>query len=131
MFTTLPQTETRSLSLSMPNLILRLEGLAVFLAAIALYAHQGYSGVAFAALLLVPDLSAIAYRINARVGSIAYNTVHTYAWTILVAGLGLALGSPVALQIALIGFAHIGMDRVLGFGLKYPTVFNDTHFQHV
>jgi hypothetical protein len=30
---------------------------------------------------------------------------------------------------ALIWLAHIGMDRTIGYGLKYPTAFKDTHLQ--
>jgi hypothetical protein len=32
---------------------------------------------------------------------------------------------------ALIWVSHIGFDRRLGYGLKYPTPFRDTHSQHV
>jgi hypothetical protein len=38
-------------------------------------------------------------------------------------------GLPV--QIALIWAAHIGVDRLLGYGLKYPTAFRDTHLRRV
>ncbi len=31
----------------------------------------------------------------------------------------------------MIWFAHIGGDRLLGFGLKYPTEFKDTHLNRV
>ena len=31
----------------------------------------------------------------------------------------------------MIWIAHIGMDRMPGFGLKYPTRFDDTNLQHV
>ena len=27
--------------------------------------------------------------------------------------------------------AHIGVDRLLGYGLEYPTAFGDTHLQRV
>lgn len=27
--------------------------------------------------------------------------------------------------------AHIGADRLLGYGLKYPSSFKDTHLQRV
>jgi hypothetical protein len=36
-----------------------------------------------------------------------------------------------AMQSALIWFAHIGADRLLGFGLKYATDFKDTHLSRV
>jgi Domain of unknown function (DUF4260) len=34
-------------------------------------------------------------------------------------------------QVGLIWLAHIGIDRVLGYGLKYPTGFKDTHLSRV
>jgi len=37
----------------------------------------------------------------------------------------------VAAMLALIWAGHIGMDRALGLGLKYPTAFRDTHLQRV
>ncbi|RKQ33951.1 DUF4260 family protein [Oceanobacillus halophilus] len=33
--------------------------------------------------------------------------------------------------VGLIWTAHIGMDRMIGFGLKYPTAFKDTHIQRI
>ena len=120
-----------STSISLPNILLRLEGLTVFIGAIVLYANQHFSGIAFIALVLVPDVSMIGYRVNNRVGSWVYNTVHFYAIPAILIGLGVGLSAPVAIQIGLIWCAHIGMDRVLGFGLKYPAEFKDTHMQHV
>ena len=135
MITTINQANTQTVSkmqtLSMPNLLLRLEGLTVFIAAIVAYAHQGGSLWLFLALLLAPDLAALGYLINLKVGSIAYNTVHLYPLPIVLAGIALATNTPTALLIALIWFAHIGMDRVAGYGLKYQTAFKDTHMQHV
>ena len=32
---------------------------------------------------------------------------------------------------ALIWIAHIGLDRALGYGLKYATGFGDTHLGHI
>ncbi|MBI1282375.1 MAG: DUF4260 family protein [Anaerolineaceae bacterium] len=115
----------------MPNVLLRLEGLTVFIAAIVAYAHQGGSIWLFLALILVPDLSALGYLANVRVGSITYNLIHFYVWPIVLAGAAFAFNQPTLLLIALIWFAHIGADRALGFGLKYPTEFKDTHMQRV
>lgn len=129
----LPNTEPaiKVQSLSLPNILLRLEGLTVLIAAIALYAHQGGSIWLFLALILAPDLSAIGYLRNVRVGSVVYNIVHFYALPASLAAVALSLNVPTLLLIALIWFAHIGMDRVAGYGLKYPTEFKDTHMQHV
>ncbi len=131
MTTTTPKSTSITAGLSLPNAFLRLEGLTVFISAILLYASQSGSAVAFILLLLVPDVSMVGYTINIRVGSIVYNLVHTYALPALLAGLGLLLNAPLVLQIALIWFAHIGMDRTVGYGLKYATNFKDTHLQRV
>lgn len=118
-------------AISMPNVLLRLEGLAFFTAAIVVYASQQFSGLAFVLLLLVPDISMLGYLVNTRIGSRLYNAAHVYTLPLIVIGLGVALSAPVALQIGLIWFAHIGMDRVAGYGLKYATSFKDTHMQRV
>jgi hypothetical protein len=124
-------TPATSISVSIPNVLLRMEGLTVFIGAIALYASQGFSGLVFIALLLVPDVSMMGYKVNIGIGSWVYNAAHVYTVPALVIALGIVLQAPVAIQIGLIWFAHIGMDRVLGFGLKYPTEFKDTHMQRV
>ncbi len=118
-------------SWSMPAVLLRVEGFAVLLAAIWLYAWQGYGGFTFALLLLAPDLSAAIYVLDKRAGSIAYNVVHTYTSPLALALFGLATGSSLALQLSLIWSAHIGLDRMLGYGLKYVGLFKETHLQRV
>ncbi len=107
--------------------VLRLEGAAAFAAAIALYGYGGFSWLAFAVLFLAPDLAMLAYLVGPRAGALAYNLVHTYALALPVALAGFALGSTVASALALIWIAHIGFDRMLGYGLKYRTGFGDTH----
>jgi Domain of unknown function (DUF4260) len=117
--------------LSMPNVILRAEGAAIFVAAVAYYVSLHASGWLFAALILAPDLSALGYLAGTRVGSVTYNAIHTLVVPLAVLALALILGSPTGVQVALIWLAHIGIDRALGFGIKYPTVFQDTHLQHI
>jgi hypothetical protein len=109
------------------RILLRLEGLAALAAALAFYAHAGFSWPAFAALLLAPDLSMIAYLAGPRTGAIGYNLAHFYALPLALLFVGSAGGVPVAAAGGLIWIAHIGLDRALGYGLKYPTGFGDTH----
>lgn len=116
---------------SVPNLLLRLEGLTVLAAAIILYAHLRGNAWLFAALFLLPDVGMIGYLRNTQLGSVTYNAVHTYALPMLLLGAGAAANIPTALFLSLIWFAHIGGDRILGYGLKYPNAFKDTHMQHV
>jgi Domain of unknown function (DUF4260) len=116
---------------SMPSALLRIEGLVVFGSAIALYAQQGYSWWAFALLLLAPDLAFVAALIGPRAGGIAYNLAHTYSFPLLLALISLAAGGGLGLQLALIWAAHIGMDRTVGYGLKYLGQFKETHLSRV
>src|SRR5215475_9376581 len=118
--------------MSMPNVILRLEGLAQFAAAVAAYIAMQGSALLFVILLFAPDLSMLGYLAKPRIGSVIYNIVHTWIVPATLLALGmLVFHNDLLSQIALIWLAHIGMDRVFGFGIKYPTVFEDTHFQHI
>jgi len=116
---------------SMPGVLLRIEGVAVLLTAVYLYHYLSYSWLAFALLLLFPDLAIIVYAINKKAGTIAYNLLHTYTFPLVLAVVSFAIASSIGLQIALIWIAHIGMDRTVGYGLKYTTDFKDTHLNRV
>ena len=58
-----------------------------------------------------------------RIGAGAYNVAHTYALALPLALFGFLAGRPAILAVALIWIAHIGFDRALGYGLKFPTDF--------
>ena len=117
--------------LSGPAALLHVEGLALAIAAILLYARADGSWLLFVLLVLAPDLSALGYLAGPRIGSITYNTAHTEALPAALALVGLFSGNHVALWLALIWLCHIGADRCLGFGLKYATAFKDTHLSRV
>jgi uncharacterized protein DUF4260 len=114
-----------------PAVLLRLEGAAVLGASIALYADGGWSWLAYLLLLLTPDLSMLGYLAGTRVGMLTYDLVHFAALPVGLGTAGVVAGSDLPAQLALIWLGHIGMDRALGYGLKYPTGFRDTHLQRV
>ena len=106
---------------------LRLEGVAAFVAGLALYGWLGGSWLAVVPLLLVPDASAVGYVRGPRLGAFTYNLVHNWALGLAVLGIGLATQSaPIEIAGAIL-IAHVGMDRAVGYGLKLPTSFQDTH----
>lgn len=117
--------------LNSPSWLLRLEGVVVFIIASVLYSRSGSGWLMFAVLFFVPDVSMIGYVVNTRVGAALYNFIHAYVLPAALGLIGLWLADTVLVSLSLIWFAHIGFDRVLGFGLKYPTVFKDTHLQRV
>lgn len=104
----------------------RLEGLAAFGFGVFAYAWLGQSWLVFGLLILVPDLSMLGYLRSAQVGAKVYNLGHTYVMPALLALLGLLVG-PVAFGLAAIWVAHIGFDRMLGYGLKLDGGFEQTH----
>jgi len=113
-----------------PRAILHVEGAVAAAAAVVAYAHLGGSWAVFAALFLVPDLSMLGYLAGRRVGAAAYNTAHSTIGPAFVAAVGLAAHVPWLLLGACIWLAHVGLDRMLGYGLKYATGFGDTHLGH-
>ncbi|MCB0713181.1 MAG: DUF4260 domain-containing protein [Ignavibacteriae bacterium] len=110
-----------------PRILLRIEGVIVLLLSLHFYNELDGSWVWFAILFLAPDLSFFGYVGGKNVGSIAYNTAHTYISPAMIAALGYTLNQPELYPFALIWTAHIGFDRLLGYGLKYLTDFKDTH----
>jgi hypothetical protein len=106
---------------------LRLEGLAVLALSLTLYHQLGSRWWIFAALFLAPDLSIFRYLANPRTGSACYNVVHSYLLPIALLIAGLATTRMAVISFACIWTAHIGFDRMLGYGLKYPTDFKATH----
>ncbi|MEO8683794.1 MAG: DUF4260 domain-containing protein [Devosia sp.] len=104
----------------------RLEGAVMLGASLVAYAWLGQSWLVFGALLLAPDLAMLFYLRSFRAGTLSYNLVHTYVGPALLALLGLLVG-PWAFGLAAIWTAHIGMDRMIGYGLKLSTGFTHTH----
>jgi len=106
---------------------LRLEGLAAFVAGLALYAAVGGNWLLFVPLLLAPDISAAGFLAGPRVGTFTYNAIHTWLPGLAVLGLGAWLASPGVVIVGAVLIAHVGMDRAVGYGLKLPSAFGDTH----
>ena len=73
----------------------------------------------------------LGYLIGPRAGAAVYNVAHTTALALPLALAGFFAGEPALLAVALIWIAHIGFDRALGYGLKYPSGFGDTHLGRI
>jgi hypothetical protein len=113
------------------DVILRVESVAIFVGGVLLFLQLNGNALWLLPLLLAPDVSMVGYLGGPRLGSVTYNLVHN-----LVTALGLlAIGwfvpiAPLALAGAIL-IAHVGMDRALGYGLKLPTDFKDTHLGRI
>jgi hypothetical protein len=114
-------------ALDWTRVLLAMEGAALSGVAIFGYGRLGGSWWLFAALFFAPDLSMVFYLVGPRLGAVAYNCLHVTFVPLVLGLLGFISNKPLLIEIALIHIAHIGFDRALGFGLKYPSGFRDTH----
>ena len=121
----------RRTMITAPKFLLRLEGLVVLAAALCAYREAGESWLRFALLFLAPDLSMLGYLAGPKVGAVAYNAVHSYTASFLLWLIVYFAHAPSLFGLCAIWVAHIGFDRLLGFGLKYPDAFKDTHLGRV
>lgn len=108
--------------------IIRIEEAAMFALTIFLFYFQlDYVWWMFWALLLTPDVSMLGYVINTKTGALLYNIFHHKALAILIYAIGLYADESVLILTGLILFGHASMDRIFGYGLKYPDDFKHTH----
>ena len=114
-----------------PRTWLRIEGLAVLAASVLFYRWQLGSWTTFGLWFLVPDLALAAYLAGPSVGARLYNLTHNYVGPIFLATYSLSIGRADMVAYALIWTAHIGFDRMIGYGLKYSVAFGETHLRRI
>lgn len=114
-----------------PRRLLRLEGAALLAGSLVAYTttHQAWWLVPLT--LLLPDLSAVGYLGGTRLGAHLYNLVHITPLPAVVVALAWWHHTPLAIALGLVWLAHIGMDRLLGYGLKYDDHFQHTHLSRI
>jgi hypothetical protein len=117
--------------LTRPALLLRIEELFLLTAGVAVYRYMHFSWLLFAVLFLAPDLFMVGYLLNPRTGSALYNLGHAFFVPLALFAVALGTHRPLLAAVATIWFCHIAFDRLLGYGLKYPAHFKDTHLQHL
>jgi hypothetical protein len=111
--------------------ILRIESAAVGVLGIVAFLSLGGSPLVLIPALLAPDLSMLGYLAGPRVGALTYNLIHNWALPVGLALLAIAIGQLWPLLAATAVAAHVGWDRALGYGLKLPTGFKDTHLGRI
>jgi Domain of unknown function (DUF4260) len=60
---------------------------------------------------------------------VAYDLTHTYVLPAALGVVGVLSSSGLAVALALVWFAHVGMDRALELGLQYPDGSGCTHLR--
>ncbi|RWE78042.1 DUF4260 domain-containing protein [Mesorhizobium sp.] len=113
------------------DLIVRFEWVTVAALAVVCYALAHFSWWLFALLILAPDLSMLGYLAGPRLGAVTYNALHILIAPLVLLLAGALLSGPLTTAVALIWIAHIAIDRALGYGLKLPAAFQDTHLGRI
>jgi hypothetical protein len=114
-----------------PIALQRLEGGVLLALSLLIYWKLAGPWLWYLLLILIPDLFALGYLRGPRLGAAAYNLGHTWLLPGILAAVGLIGGTSFAVDVALIWLGHIGVDRLLGYGLKLPTGFQDTHLGRI
>jgi Domain of unknown function (DUF4260) len=115
----------------MVELILRAEQVAIGAAGIAIWLGAGGQPLLLIPLWLLVDVSMIGYLGGPLLGSITYNAAHNLVLPLALLGAGSWTGTGWLVLAGAVLLTHVGLDRTLGYGLKLPTDFRDTHLGRI
>lgn len=118
---------SRALTWTTPTILQRLEGLAFLVTGIWVFAESGEAWWLFGLLLLAPDMSMVGYLRNPSSGASIYNLGHSLIGPGLLLGWAALAYSSLLFALGAIWLAHVGVDRLAGYGLKYSDGFDHTH----
>ncbi|MGZ6299997.1 MAG: DUF4260 family protein [Candidatus Limnocylindria bacterium] len=113
------------------DIILRAEAVAILAAGVVTWFANGGPPLLLIPAWLLVDLSMIGYLGGPLLGSITYNAAHNLVLPLTLLGLGWWSGTGWLLLAGGVFLTHIGLDRALGYGLKLPTDFRDTHLGRI
>ena len=111
--------------------LLKLEEFFLFGLSLFLFSGLEYSWGWYALLFLAPDLSMVGYLANPRLGAWTYNLVHHKGLAVAFYVLGYLLSIPWLMFVWTLLLGHSSLDRVFGYGLKYPDAFQNTHLWRI
>ena len=113
------------------NNLLKLEEFFLFGLSLFLFSQLDYGWGWYALLLLAPDLSMIGYLANPQVGAWTYNFIHHKGLAVALYVLGSVIPIPWLMFAGTLLLGHSSLDRVFGYGLKYPDSFQNTHLGRI
>jgi lysylphosphatidylglycerol synthetase-like protein (DUF2156 family) len=110
-----------------PRIWLLLEGLTLLVGTAVAFSTTHQSWWLALSVLLLPDVFAVGYTFGKRLGAHMYNVAHATPLPALLVGLGWWQDKSILLAVGIVWLGHVGMDRMLTFGLKYSDDFQHTH----
>jgi len=105
----------------------RAENLAIAAAVVTGFVHLHFSWWWLLVFFLAFDVSMAGYLIGNRAGAVCYNLAHAYVGPALLLLSYALTGTRWCAFAGLLWAFHVAADRVLGYGLKFVTSFQDTH----
>ena len=116
---------------SLPNIFLRIEGLVLLILSSIMFFNQNGIWIIYLALIFLPDIGMSGYFVNTKIGAVVYNLFHTTAIPATLLVIFFLTQQYSLLIFGFVWLAHIGIDRLMGYGLKYTDEFKHTHMQEV
>ncbi len=114
-----------------PRVWLRAEGAAAFVVAVIAWGALGGQWLWLVPAFLAVDVSMVGYLASPKLGALTYNVAHNWATGLAVLLAGFVSTTPALELVGVLLVGHVGADRALGYGLKYPTSFQDTHLGRI
>ena len=114
-----------------PIALQRIEGGVLLALSLLIYWKLAGPWLWYVLLILAPDLFMLGYVRGPKFGAAVYNLGHTWLLPGILAAVGIVGGASWAIDVAAIWIGHIGADRLLGYGLKLPSGFQDTHLGRI
>lgn len=111
--------------------LLKIEELFLFGLALFLFSRLDYGWGWYALLFFAPDLSMVGYLMNPHIGSWIYNLIHHKGVAVALYVFGSLLFVPWLMLAGTVLLGHSSLDRVFGYGLKYPDAFQNTHLGRI
>lgn len=111
--------------------LLKSEECGLVLLSLLVFSQTSFAWWWYPVLILAPDIGMIGYLKNPKTGAVLYNLFHHQGIAVLFIGLGWVMGSDMALLAGTILLGHSALDRIFGYGLKYPDSFHNTHLGRI
>src|ERR1700733_3057628 len=109
----------------------RAENLAIGAAVVVVFVHLHFAWWWLLVLFLAFDASMAGYLAGTRAGAVCYNLAHFYAGPAVLLLSYVLSGTRWCAFVGLLWAFHIAGDRVLGYGLKFASGFEDTHLGRI
>ena len=109
-----------------PRRWLGLEDLVLLAGALIAFGALGQPWWLVPAAILAPDIAMSGYLAGSRPGACLYNLTHATPLPAVMLGAGYWQADRLGMALAPVWLARIGLDRLLGMGLKYNDRFTHT-----